>query len=275
MIERKNSLFKSEHMFSTGDIPILVTCKDMSDWICKHGRNSVSPLVNEILGSSFATIWGLKTPEISIINVAPNHIPIKFAPQLQPIFFNKPCFGSSFLKDGQVIDKSLIPSFKKSTFRRKILNKNDLLKIALFDIWIGNDDRHHGNSNLIIDQTKKGEYYFNVFDHGAIFNTSALNYGIELISENESLITSEISTILFGNVNNLLEIVDKIVQDFYLCVKNCEKELSNILLNIPVEWNFNIVNFELLLRNNIFKKDWYNKCEMHFRELIQTNLLIK
>ncbi len=272
MIERKNSLFKSEHMYTTGDIPILVTCTDMSDWICKHGRSSVSPLVNEIMGSSFADIWDLRTPPIALITVAADHIPRKFAPQLQPIYFNKPCFGSSRLKEGQVVDKSLLPSFMKPAFRRKILNKKDLLKIALFDIWIGNDDRHHGNSNLILDQTQKGKYYFNVFDHGAIFNTSSLRYGIQLITENESLITSELATILFGNINNLAEIVDNIVQDFYLCVQVCEQELSNLMLDIPLEWNFNVVEFETLLKDNIFNDNWYNQCEQHFRELVQTNL---
>ena len=275
MIERKSSLFKSEHMYPTGDIPILVTCTDMTDWICKHGRDTVSPLVNEIMGSLFGSIWNLKTPPIALINLVPEHFPNKYAPRLQPYYFKKPCFGSSKLKDGQVIDQSLLPSFLKPSFKRKIKNKLDLLKIALFDIWIGNEDRHHGNTNLILDQNKRGEYFFNIFDHGAIFNTSALKYGIELISDNESLITSELVTILFGNVNNLTEIVDKIVRDFYLCVLECERELSNILLDIPLEWNCNIVEFEKLLRNNIFNDNWYNDCELHFRELIQRNLIIE
>jgi hypothetical protein len=272
MIERKNSLFKSEHMYTTGDIPILVTCTDMTDWVCKHSRNSISPLVNEIVGSSFAHNWNLKTPAIALINVATDHVPSKFAPQLQPIFFNKPCFGSSLLKEGQVVDKSLLPSFLQPAFKRKVLNKKDLLKIALFDIWVGNDDRHHGNSNLILDQSESGKYYFNVFDHGAIFNTSSLRHGIQLITENESLVTSELATILFGNVNNLTVIVDEIVQDFYLCVQQCELDLNNIMLNIPIEWNYNVAEFETLLRNNIFNNDWYNQCELHFRELVQINL---
>lgn len=273
MIDRKESLFKSEHMFPTGDIPILVTCTDMSDWICKHGRNSVSPLVNEIMGSSFAQIWNLKTPDICLIDVKAEHVPERFAPTLQPIYFNKPCFGSALLKDGQVIDKTLLPSFTKTAFRRKIKNKIDLLKIALFDIWVGNDDRHHGNSNLILDQSLKGNYYFNVFDHGAIFNTSSLRYGIELITEHDSLLSSELVKILFGNVNNLPEIVDNLVLDFYLCTQNCQAELSNILLDIPLEWNFDVVQFEGLLRDNIFNDVWYGDCESHFRELVQANLI--
>ncbi|GHC61086.1 HipA family kinase [Ulvibacter litoralis] len=275
MIERKVSLFKSDYMFTTGDIPILITCTDLSDWICKHGRDSVSPLVNEIMGSSFAQNWNLRTPPICLIDVKADHIPTQYAPRLQPFFFNKPCFGSSLLKGGQVIDKTMLPSFIKSSFKRKILNKNDLLKIALFDIWIGNEDRHHGNSNLILDQTQKGEYYFNVFDHGAIFNTSGLRHGIDLITDNESLISSELVKILFGSVNNLTEIVDNIVQDFYLCTQSCEQDLNTILLKIPLEWDFNLIQFEDLLRDNIFNDDWYSQCEQHFRELIQTNLYNK
>lgn len=226
MILKQQSFYRSERMFTTGDNPILVTCSDMSDWVCKHGRMYSTVLFSEVIGSTFAELWDLKTPQISFINVLKEHLPIEHLNVVQPAFFNKPCFGSLFIEESQVIDKTLLPSFRNAVFRSKIMNKTDLLKIALFDIWLGNEDRHHGNSNLLLDQTLTNEYYFNVFDHGAIFNSNALTYGIQLISDNESIICSDLTNILFRKGKGLTKIVDNIVKDFYICTLKCEKSIK-------------------------------------------------
>lgn len=272
MIPTQPSLYRSEHMFTTGDNPILVTCVDMSDWVCKHGRMYPSVLFNEVIGSTFAELWDLKTPQISFVNVLNEHLPNEYLNVVQPAFFNKPCFGSLYIEESQVVDKTLLPSFRNSVFRKKIVNKNDLLKIALFDIWLGNEDRHHGNSNLLLDQTLNSKYYFNVFDHGAIFNSNALVHGIQLISDNESIICSDLAQILFRRGKTLTQIVDNIVKDFYLCTLKCEAQLSNILVDIPSQWGLNIQNLELLIRSNLFVEKWKNDCENHFRALIQANI---
>jgi hypothetical protein len=272
MIELKYSFYKIEHMFTTGDLPLLVTCSDFSDWVCKHGRMSTSPLFNEVIGSRFAEIWGLKTPHISLIQVSIDHLPDIHLNRVPPAYFNKPCFGSSYIEDSVVIDKSVLPSFRNETFKKKIANKTDLLKIALFDIWLGNEDRHHGNTNLLLDESLPKEYYLNVFDHGAIFNSNALKYGLELISDNESLICSELVQILFERNKKLTQIVDNIIKDYYLCISECHKELNNILQEIPLEWGLDLENLELLLNKYLFSQEWCKKCENHFRALIQANL---
>lgn len=272
MIPTQQSLYRSEHMFMTGENPILVTCSDMSDWVCKHGRLYPSVLFSEVIGSTFAQLWDLKTPQISFVNVLTEHLPNEYLNVVQPAFFQKPCFGSLYIEDSQVVDKTLLPSFRNSNFRTKIANKTDLLKIALFDIWLGNEDRNHGNSNLLLDQTLSNEYYFNVFDHGAIFNSNALVHGIQLISENESIICSDLAQVLFRKGKTLTKIVDNIVKDFYLCILKCEDQLSSILVDIPIQWGLNIQNLELLIRSNLFTENWKNDCENHFRALIQANI---
>lgn len=259
-------------MFTTGDNPILVTCTDMSDWVCKHGRMSPSVLFSEVIGSTFANLWGLKTPQISFVDVSIEHLPKDNLNIVQPAFFNKPCFGSLFIEDSQVVDTTLLPSFRNQAFRNKIGNKTDLLKIALFDIWLGNEDRHHGNSNLLLDQTLADKYYFNVFDHGAIFNSNTLIRGIQLISDNESIISSDLAQILFRKGKILTKNVDNIIKDFYLCTLECEAHLSNIINDIPVQWGLDLENLELLIHANLFTYNWKKDCENHFRELIQANI---
>jgi hypothetical protein len=124
----------------------------------------------------------------------------------------------------------------------------------------------------LLDQTLTNEYFFNAFDHGAIFNSNALVHGIVLISDNESIICSDLAQILFKKGKTLTKIVDNIVKDFYLCTLKCEAQLSNILIDIPVQWGLNVPNLELLIRNNLFTENWKNDCENHFRALIQANI---
>ena len=272
MIETRETLFNSEHVFTTGDNPLLVTCTDFTDWVCKHGRLDSSPLFNELVGSRFASLWNLRTPPICLINVNTAHLPVAHLNIVQPAFFKKPCFGSFYLENSQVVDNTLLPSFRKSSYRKKLGNRSDFLKIALFDIWLGNEDRHSGNSNLLLDLSNPKKYYINVFDQGAIFNSNALHYGLQLISDNESIICTDLAKILFGKFKKLSQIVDIIVEEFYICIANCERELRNILQDIPSEWGLNLVNLESLLRANLFSAERNQSCENHFRALIQANI---
>jgi len=222
MLQLLNTLHKPDKIYSTGEVPILVTCEDFQSYICKHGRLSASHLFNELIASRFANILEIKTPKICLINVLEDHLLSEVANILQPAYFKKPCFGSLYLESSKEIDSIIVHSFEDPTFRRKVKNKEDFLMIALFDIWLSNEDRNHNNSNLLLDFTNNEEYYFYAFDHNSIFNSNSLHHGLFQISENESIINTDLAKILFKPGRNLTEIVDKIVEKFYLCTSKCE-----------------------------------------------------
>ena len=270
MLEILKTLHKPDKVYPTGEVPILVTCEDFQTWVCKHGRLSNSHLFNELVASRFADIWKIRTPRICLINVLEEHLPIENANILQPAFFKKPCFGSLYLESSKEIDATLVHSFEDITFRRKVKNKEDFLMIALFDIWLSNEDRNHNNSNLLLDFTNNEEYYFYAFDHNSIFNSNSLQNGLYQISEYESIINTDLAKILFRQGRNLTETVEKLVEKFYLCVKDCEDNLNVILNEVPNEWNLDIKQIELHLRQNLFKEGWIAECEKNFRTLIQT-----
>ncbi len=77
---------------------------------------------------------------------------------------------------------------------------------------------------------------------------------------------------MFGRINNLSQIVDNIVAEFYLCIAKCEDELSDLLEDIPKEWNIDLDTFEKLIRDNLFNAEWYTSCVNHFRTLIQEHI---
>lgn len=270
MLDILKTLHQPDKIYSTGEVPILVTCEDFQTWVCKHGRLSTSHLFNELIASRFANIWEIRTPEICLINVSEEHLPIENANTLQPAFFRKPCFGSLYIESSKEIDSTLIPSFEDAIFRRKVKNKKDFLMIALFDIWLSNEDRNHNNSNLLLDFTNNEKYYFYVFDHNSIFNSNSLEHGLYQISENKSIINTDLAKILFKPGRNLTETVDRLIEKFYLCVKECEKNLKAILIEVPNEWNLNINQLELFLQQNLFTESWIEACENNFRTLIQT-----
>lgn len=267
MLPLLKTIHKPDEIYLTAGNPLLVTCNDLEYWICKHSRDS-SKLLNELLGSFFASTWDLKTPQISLINVQIEHIPNN----IQGLNFKIPSFGSKYINSSKEVDATILPMFEDASFRRKVKNKNDFLFISLFDIWLSNEDRNHNNSNLLIDFSLPNEIYFTVFDHDSIFNSNSLKSGLYQINNFESLINTKLTNILFRKGTNLVNVVDNLVEKFYLCVKKCEENLTGNLELIPTEWGIDIELLENNLRKNLFTQEWIESCENNFRTLIQENI---
>lgn len=267
MLPLLNTIHKPEKIYETAGNPMLVLCDDFQNWICKHSPYS-SKLVNEVVGSYFASLWGLCTPEISLINVHQDHIPNN----IQGINFNKPCFGSKYIESSKEIDETTLSMFEDISFRRKIINKDDFLLIALFDIWLSNEDRNHNNSNLLVDFSVPGEVYFTVFDHDSIFNSNALHRGVYQINDFDSLINTKLANVLFKSGQSLVNLVDNLIKKFYICTTECENNIDNFLALLPIEWGVDKKELEIQLRNNLFTKEWLKDCETNFRALIQANI---
>jgi hypothetical protein len=257
---------------TTGSSPLLVTCDDFNDWVCKYDRFP-KYLFNELIASEFAKIWNINTPETALIIVKSEHIPFEKFPQLQPAYFEKECFGSLFLKNTKEIDLSFIPLFRDKSFRDKIQQKSDFLKIALFDIWLANEDRNYNNFNLLLHYSPNNVYFFYAIDHVNIFNSSFLNYGIAELTEEDTIIKTELAKLLYGNVRKLTEIVDKLVEDFYLCTIECEKNLDVIFDLLPDSWLIDKPDIRAKMQEHLFNEEWKKQCEVNFRTFIQSFIL--
>ena len=115
---------------TAGSSPLLVTCNDLNDWVCKYDKFP-KYLFNELVAAEFGKLWHINIPETSLITVNKEHIPFDKHKTLQPNFFDKICFGSLHLKHTKDLDLTFIPLFKDKNFRNKISDKSDFLKIAL------------------------------------------------------------------------------------------------------------------------------------------------
>lgn len=257
---------------TNGSSPLLVTCDDFRDWVCKYDRFP-KYLFNELIAAEFAKIWHINTPKTCLIKVKKEHIPLDKYPKLQLHWFEKECFGSLYLENSKEIDKTLLGLFEEKSFRDKIANKEDFLKIALFDIWMANEDRNHHNFNLLLYIAPEKLHFFYAIDHVNIFNSSFLEYGITDLTEDDSIIKTDLAKLLFGRDKNLIAIVDNLIESFYLCVEECKSQLDEILSLVPNSWNIDIELIRARIHNNLFNAEWTNQCEANFRAFVYSLIM--
>ncbi|WP_147243788.1 HipA family kinase [Pedobacter miscanthi] len=257
---------------TTGSNPLLVTCNDLNDWVCKYDKFP-NYLFNELVASEFGKLWGINIPETSLIKVKREHVPVERFPKLQLNLFDKDCFGSLYIENTKEIDLTFTPLFKEKSFRDKVLVKSDFLKIALFDLWLANEDRNYNNNNLLMHYAKDNSLSFYAIDHVAIFNSSFLNYGIQALTENESILNTDLARLLFANDRKLGETVNKLIENFYLCTKDCETSLVNILALVPNSWAIDTVEIRSKIEQYLFNDAWKKQCEDHFRAFIHSLIL--
>ncbi len=190
---------------------------------------------------------------------------------MQPRYLRKHCFGSLYLNYAKEMDNSFITWRGNKYELSKIADKTDFLKIGLFDIWLCNEDRSHKNFNLLINPGADGKYHFFAIDHTACFNSGNLHRGLALLTENDTILTAPQAKILFKRGPKLNDIVDDIVDDYYLCVSACHKQVGRFIDELPETWNLDKDELRTQLEQ-IFDKKWLHQCEQLFRQYIQTGI---
>lgn len=266
-----NTITKAFKQFETGQRPILISCDDLNDWICKYDRDKKN-LFYEVISVEFAKLWEIKVPETALIKVDINHIPSEYG--LANHLFDTPCFGSKFIKNSKELDQTLITLFKEKSYLNKLQNKSDLFLIGMFDLWLSNEDRNFNNSNLLIDINDVSCNLIYAIDHGSIFNSGGIIYGeIYQITEDESIINTDFGKIIYNSTSDKKNLIDKTIEKLYLCTNKCKDNFEEILKKIPVEWDINIEEQSDLIKESIFSDRWLKECENSFKTIIQSNLL--
>ncbi len=228
----------------------------------------MNDLLNEYLGASFCKIWGIPVPDFYFVTIKPEHVPQGFSKKL----FSNTCYGCLYLEYAKDVNEYLTTWKSNSYELNKISNKDDLLKIGLFDLWLSNEDRNHNNANLLINPTETG-YKIVAIDHVNIFNTSSLKHGIYQLNEFESIISTDYVKLLFKRGDKLNDLADSLEKIFYVCVNKCLKNLNSILSKIPPDWNIDIESTEMVLRNQLFNKQWKEQTILSFRLFLEKQLL--
>lgn len=271
MIPIYNSIAPIEKVAGTnGSWPIIILAENIEYYICKY--DSVSKLINEYLAHQFLQIWGIPVFEAAFVQIRQEHILDKFIEgRLQKWMFNKPTFG--LLYNENAPDVTMVLPELRGDYNEinKFVNRKDLLKIALFDLWVAHNDRNINHYNMLIRPTDNG-FEFVPIDHSEIFDGSNLGGKISQLTEEDSILSSELLKTFVFRKRNAQEISLEIVNNFSNFVNNCNDKLPEIVAGIPDEWckdKTSILNSvrDLIVEN----QSWLDETIKNFKELVEIN----
>lgn len=257
-----------EHCYETrGSRPVRVLCNDLNYYVCKYatGPGFPSILFNELLAASFLKLWKLPVPDFGFVQIKTGHVKQTGYPYH---FFEKPAFGSLFSGELKEVDKFfLVEPLVRKVSENGIIQ---FLKIALFDIWLCNEDRHFENPNLLYDLKINS---FVPIDHAFCFNSNNLDEEPYLISDNESILETPFLNRFFNRhlQTKTEEIRLQILHEFKNDTNECFQQIEPILAGIPEEW---VPNRRYLKeRLEFFFSDyWLTECQNFFTRLFVQNL---
>lgn len=263
VIPQLYSIKEIEKQYDTGELPVLVTCSDMNAYICKYMRSSSAAykLVSELVGALFAKAWKIASPPCAFVQIKTEH----WAAIQTPRNLSAPCWGYQELKGSMDITPT---TYSKIELRKEPLLQ--LLKIALFDFWIANEDRTCNNANLLYDVINQ---QLISIDYGGILNTSILTSSLSQLSPTDTILYADIFHHLKKcSTNRQIEKEAARLKDYYYtCVTKSHKCVDYILQVIPEEWNVRTSFVESKL-HQLFDQEWLNEVWFNFKDCLKENL---
>lgn len=255
------------NIIDTQNRPIIIPASDMNSYYCKYhsGTGIAHRLFKEYLIACFLDCWQLNHAPFCLIEVLPEHIPGDLT--IPRNRFDAPCFGLQKIEN--VFDLNKVTEDILVNSKNKKALKNDVLKLAFFDIWTCNEDRHINNYNILCRLVDVG-YILYPIDHEACFNSGNLERGLFQITYEDSLIYSSFFSKLFkpSDFANK-ERIKSIRDSFYLCTQNCKENVNAYLQNIPASWNVNLTVKETELNDYLLNGGWFDECWHTFLEFLQ------
>lgn len=274
-MKQLHSIKNIEKTYNTGEEPVLVACNNHNSYICKYTRysGSANKLVCELMGAVFARSWKLNTPEIAIVKVNKEHVPYNMSGS----YFSKPILGS--LQHPNVVDitTATIPLITPS---EKLCRQ--LMQIALFDLWLSNEDRNANNANLMYDMVNDDII---AIDYGCCFNTATFDYPLSLLTESESILCSDLFLHLSNGISRerILQFADILLNvEFPSYLHDCKTGLvvaqwdddANTELGcdfIPSAWNIDRARLIGKLEE-LLSDEWVARVKDGFTETLNTAL---
>lgn len=252
-----------ERQYRTGEEPVLVMCSDRNAYICKYMRSSSAAykMVCEFVGVQMAQVWAICTPNAAFVRIKQEHWARHFVQHNQ----NAPAFGSCQMHG--VID--VTPS-TYCEVKHSVAILRQLLKIALFDFWIANEDRNTNNANLLYDI--ENEQLVSI-DYGCIFNTATYDFPMSQLTSTDTILWSDLFNHLASENNK--GTIDTIVKDlesnYKECIKRSRKNVTQILEHLPLEWNVPIATVAKKMEQ-LFEKEWIENVWDNFIECLNDNI---
>ena len=252
-----------KQQFHTGEEPVMVMCSDVNIYVCKYMRSTASAykLACEFIGAKLAKAWRLCTPDIALVNIRPAH----WERMNLSHSLSAPSIGFRWL-DG-VVD--ITPStFAKVPVSEKTLGQ--LLKIALFDFWVANEDRNANNANLMYDVAN--ERLVSI-DYGCIFNTATFDSAISQLTSTDTILWSDLFKHLIQSIDSktIHQLADHLKADYEECLHQSKSIVKEVLAEMPSEWKVPTETVSEKL-SQLFDEHWTTEVWKNFTDCLNENI---
>ncbi len=252
-----------KQQFHTGEEPVIVMCSDVNIYVCKYMRSMASAykLACEFIGAKLAMAWHLFTPDIALVNIRPAH----WERMNLSHSLSAPSIGFRWL-DG-VVD--ITPStYAKVPATKKTLDQ--LLKIALFDFWIANEDRNANNANLMYDVARA---QLVSIDYGCIFNTATFDSPISQLTSTDTILWSDLFKHLIQNIDRktVFALANSLKADYEECLRQSKDIITEVLAEMPPEWKVTTETVSEKLRQ-LFDEHWTAEVWNNFTDCLNENI---
>ena len=251
---------------TSGSEPLKVLCSDMYWYVVKYPSPDSRGLFREYLAHEFLKCWDIPTPEAAIVMIREDDISDDLlASRRNRINLAMPCFGSRWLANAEELKPSFV---EKSRSTLAHYDREDFLRIALFDLWLANEDRTENNPNLLISAPNDGFFRFVAIDHVNIFNSGRTSGPIAELTLEDSLLSSHYQKELFPWSKKMKGETEEILGEFPYFVGLCASAFPEILETSPPEWRIETEEFALWASDNLFSEERLNKVVYNFRDLL-------
>jgi hypothetical protein len=237
-----------KEMETDGHAPLKFLCDDGNTYFCKYritmNKEEMDCLAYEVVAHFLLKELKIPTPEIALVKITDDTLNKELIVKNRRLQANDICFGSKEIRPSSVLNDFVRISGKRD-FNR-ILNPEDIIRIALFDLWVNNTDRGRDikpgyNYNLLVQQAGSYEKII-AFDHGFIFG--GLN-SIGIFTKNfPSSMDNKIH--LTPYYKDVIKYIDhtkfnKIVEDFVISLShNYDTGIQHIIALLPKAWNLSL-----------------------------------
>lgn len=219
-------------------------------------------LVSEFLGSKFASKWNINNPITTLVSINRSHLS-----ENNEIGQDIISVGSLYNAEALDITASTIYDITpaKSLFKQ-------LLKIALFDCWIANEDRNDNNLNLMYDVLRNKIV---PIDFGCSFNTATFDFSLSPLTSTDTVLNSSFYLHLRKAVDikcSFRNLVEGLHRWYINNIKVCESVMHDLSKSIPKDWN--VLNEEVVSKcRELLSKEWaeraWNSFEAYFYDNIR------
>jgi hypothetical protein len=248
MLKRIDTRLLLRETQTDGHAPMVFMCSNDDIYYCKYlptgNPEEINCLAYEVIAHELLRALDISTPEIALVAIAENTINKELITTNKRIRVGNVCFGSKEIAFASEIQS--LTQLKNKTDFNKLLNPLDIIKIALFDLWVNNVDRGRDfgeglNYNLLLKPVGKSQQII-AFDHAFIFG------GTDQIGIFNEKMASLRSNKLYqsGYYKSVIKYIDKVeylnvVNNFIpLLSKNYDTLITNIIQELSAHWQLSI-----------------------------------